>query len=788
MAMEKERLVALVTAAQKGDGSATNELFNAFYNDLYYFALKTVKDDDLALDITQEAFVEIINTLGNLKEPAAFVTWAKQITYHQCTRYFKKKKDVIVDEDEEGNTVFDTLKEENVEFIPDEALDKSDFQKTILGILDELSEEQRSAVMMYYFDEMSVGQIAEIQGVSTGTVKSRLNYARKAIKESVEDYEKKNGIKLHAIGFFPMFKWLFEGSFGGGIPAATAQTIAEGVTAATGTAVTAAAATTSAVATTAATTTAVGIGAKISSIPLAAKLIAAAVAATVVIGGTTTAIVLNNDDNNDKNVTHVNSQEQFEEDDNKNNVEQDAIENEEIIKPETEEFVLEGIIPEGCTYTLYNGTVLTAGQKFPETCTAGDKVAYGDYLYGYECVYAKNIEGTDTWHMWKDGFDSGDSGVVESDVFGSWSVMVADQSKETYGTIVYKINGKPIKTLYGTFFGCTNMTESPKIPSTITAIPSAYWGCSSLKKAPEIPANVQRIMMSFKDCTSLTGDVEIDATLDKSLEWYYSETFSGTTQNINLIGKTPESDLILIAQHSDNVNITVNGKVLNGSGGPEETPTDTPTQDDEPTIKEETIAAPNVEDVVPTYVSRLMFSALPHFSSADELTASNAFWFAFYGLNRNKYQTSILSDGTTVYEIPVSVISESTDMTFGTSYDFTSIQNEADPFIASFTATYTAVGGEDFMRVEAFGGGGDDYHPEVTEYIKLSNDEYQVNIAWYSGSSEKPTEENADYYYNEETGDYWIADRWEKMIVKLALFETTNGKKLNWRIVSYSER
>ena len=702
MAMEKERLVALVTAAQSGDGNATNELFNAFYNDLYYFALKTIKDDDLALDITQEAFVEIINTLGNLKEPAAFVTWAKQITYHQCTRYFKKKKDVIVDEDEEGNTVFDTLKEENVEFIPDEALDKSDFQKTILGILDELSEEQRSAVMMYYFDEMSVGQIAEIQGVSTGTVKSRLNYARKAIKESVEDYEKKNGIKLHAIGFFPMFKWLFEGSFGGGIPAATAQTIAEGVTAATGTAVTAAAATTSAVTTTAATTTAVGIGAKIASIPLAAKLIAAAVAATVVIGGTTTAIVLNNDDNNDKNVTHVNSQEQFEEDDNKNNVEQDAIENEEIIKPETEEFVLEGIIPEGCTYTLYNGTVLTAGQKFPETCTAGDKVAYGDYLYGYECVYAKNIEGTDTWHMWKDGFDSGDSGVVESDVFGSWSVMVADQSKETYGTIVYKINGKPIKNLYGTFFGCTNMTESPKIPSTITAIPSAYWGCSSLKKAPEIPANVQRIMMSFKDCTSLTGDVEIDATLDKSLEWYYSETFSGTTQNINLIGKTPESDLILIAQHSDNVNITVNGKVLNGSGGPEETPTDTPTQDDEPTIKEETIAAPNVEDVVPTYVSRLMFSALPHFSSADELTASNAFWFAFYGLNRNKYQTSILSDGTTVYEIPVSVISESTDMTFGTSYDFTSIQNEADPFIASFTATYTAVGGEDFMRVEAF--------------------------------------------------------------------------------------
>ena len=103
--MEKEQLVSLVTKAQAGETQALNCLFNEFYNDLYYFALKTVKDDETALDVTQEAFVEIINTLGNLKEPAAFVTWAKQITYHQCTRYFKKKKDVLVDEDEEGNTI-----------------------------------------------------------------------------------------------------------------------------------------------------------------------------------------------------------------------------------------------------------------------------------------------------------------------------------------------------------------------------------------------------------------------------------------------------------------------------------------------------------------------------------------------------------------------------------------------------------------------------------------------------------------------------------------------------------
>ena len=293
--MEKEKLVALVTASQQGDNSAKNALFNAFYNDLYYFALKTVKDEELALDITQEAFVEIINTLGNLKEPAAFVTWAKQITYHQCTRYFKKKKDVLVDEDEDGGSIFDDVKEESAEFIPDEALEQDDFKKTILAILDELSDEQRSATMMFYFDEMSIRQIAEIQGVSENTVKSRLNYARKAIKASVEEYEKKNNIKLHAVAILPLFKWLFGGSFKTGISAASAKIIADGVTAATGTAITSAAA--SATAATAATTaTVVGIGAKIADIPTATKIAACTIAAAVVIGGTTTAIVLNNND------------------------------------------------------------------------------------------------------------------------------------------------------------------------------------------------------------------------------------------------------------------------------------------------------------------------------------------------------------------------------------------------------------------------------------------------------------------------------------------------------------
>ncbi len=278
--MEKEKLVSLVSKAQKKDPAALNVLFNEFYNDVYYFALKTVKDEDTACDITQETFVEIIKTIENLKEPAAFVTWMKQITYHQCTRYFKKKKDVLVDETEDESNIFDTVQEDRAEFIPDEGLEQDEFKKTIISIIDELTEEQRSAIMMYYFDELSVNEIAEIQGVSVGTVKSRLNYGRKAIKNSVEEYEDKNGIKLHAIPFFPFFKWLFEEDSKNKMAMPAAKSVAKGVSTATKTSIHIL------------TKTAI----KFAAIPLFVKVTVGVLALIFIAGGVTVAL-LSDDDN-----------------------------------------------------------------------------------------------------------------------------------------------------------------------------------------------------------------------------------------------------------------------------------------------------------------------------------------------------------------------------------------------------------------------------------------------------------------------------------------------------------
>ena len=204
-----EKLTSLVCAVQQGDRQAADDLYTETHQGMYYYISKTVNDPELAQDLLQETFIEIYQTIGNLKEPAAFLKWSRQIAYHKCTAYDRKAKAITVDENEDGLSIFDTIEEERTEFIPDEALDKEDLKQTIYAMIAELPMEQRSAILLRYFDEISVKEIAEIQGVSEGTVKSRLNYGRKAIQKSVEDYEKKNGVKLHCAGIIPLLLWLF---------------------------------------------------------------------------------------------------------------------------------------------------------------------------------------------------------------------------------------------------------------------------------------------------------------------------------------------------------------------------------------------------------------------------------------------------------------------------------------------------------------------------------------------------------------------------------------------------
>lgn len=203
--MNAEQLSTLVEQTKNQDSGAIVQLYEAYHNEVYFLCLKIVKNEEDALDLVQDSFLQAFGKLDTLQNPAQFGAWLNQIAANKCRDYLKKKKPVLFsqqqssNEDDEGDEP--GIEDRDESLVPDKALDTEETRRLIMGIIDGLPDLQRMTVMLYYYEEKSIKEIAEIMECSENTVKSRLNYARKQVREGVLDLEKK-GTKLY--GVMPM--------------------------------------------------------------------------------------------------------------------------------------------------------------------------------------------------------------------------------------------------------------------------------------------------------------------------------------------------------------------------------------------------------------------------------------------------------------------------------------------------------------------------------------------------------------------------------------------------------
>lgn len=206
--MEKERIESLVHRAQNGDLQAMEQLLEAAHTPVSYQCRKMMSRLEDAQDLTQEILLAVYQNIGKLEEPKAFWRWLNRITAMRCMNALTRTHvDLQFAEDEDGQSILDNLEEMDEQSIPDKAIDNAETARMIDEIVSNLPEVQRLSTLMYYYDEMSIKEIAQIMRVSENTVKSRLNLARKAIKEKVLDYEKQ-GVKLYSVSVLP-FLWYF---------------------------------------------------------------------------------------------------------------------------------------------------------------------------------------------------------------------------------------------------------------------------------------------------------------------------------------------------------------------------------------------------------------------------------------------------------------------------------------------------------------------------------------------------------------------------------------------------
>lgn len=301
MHIEGEKLLDLIQRSKAGDLEAQEALVQAAQNRVYYHCKKMLKNEADAQDATQDVLIAMLTGLDKLREPAAFWGWVNGITANRCKHLLSTpNKTWQIPEDEDGNSMLDDLESMDEQLIPDKALDNAETRRMILDLVDNLPPAQRMSVLFYYYDEMSVKEIAQAMEVSEGTVKSRLNYARKAIRDGVEAYERK-GVKLYSVSpllllaFFLRQEGAASALDGAAAAAMVGQVMAQAGGAAAGGS--AAGATVTAAAESAAGTAgtgaaASGAGAATAAAGISTKVIAAILAGAVVIGGTVAGITL----------------------------------------------------------------------------------------------------------------------------------------------------------------------------------------------------------------------------------------------------------------------------------------------------------------------------------------------------------------------------------------------------------------------------------------------------------------------------------------------------------------
>lgn len=203
--MEKEKIRRLVLQAGQGDRAAFGELYEETGRSVYFNCLKLLGNAQQAEDITQDTFMKALEKLDSLKEPENFSAWVNRIAINNCKMYFRKNPHTA---EEESEKIIDDTPDS--ELIPDDYADSEEKRRIIMNIIDTaLTDEQRQTIILFYFDMMSVAEIAEIMECSVGTVTSRLSAARKKIREAVLIYEKKNNDRLHAVMPIPVLSKIF---------------------------------------------------------------------------------------------------------------------------------------------------------------------------------------------------------------------------------------------------------------------------------------------------------------------------------------------------------------------------------------------------------------------------------------------------------------------------------------------------------------------------------------------------------------------------------------------------
>ena len=169
-----------VAQARAGEAAAWDALFRRYQLPTYVYIFELVHDRQTSLDIVQETFINAARHIGSLREDAKFGSWLFGIAHQKCIQRWRKqaREEMLRDEFANAPVQFETA--------PDDLLIREEQEAEFMKLLNELPAPQRSVLLLHFMEDFSLEEIAGITGVSIGTVKSRLHYAKKSLRKLLE--------------------------------------------------------------------------------------------------------------------------------------------------------------------------------------------------------------------------------------------------------------------------------------------------------------------------------------------------------------------------------------------------------------------------------------------------------------------------------------------------------------------------------------------------------------------------------------------------------------------------
>lgn len=189
----------LVNQAKDGNMESFEMLVEKYQKNVYNIAFRFVGNKEDAYDLAQEAFIKAYKGLKNFRQDATFKTWMYHITSNVCRDFLKKTKKVKELSLNEPLTTDDGDMEKQLadgSKGPEELYESYELSKFVQTMIDSLPDDYKEIIILREIQQLSYEEIAEVLQCSLGTVKSRLNRARKALREKICKVKEQNKLEL----------------------------------------------------------------------------------------------------------------------------------------------------------------------------------------------------------------------------------------------------------------------------------------------------------------------------------------------------------------------------------------------------------------------------------------------------------------------------------------------------------------------------------------------------------------------------------------------------------------